>query len=126
MTHIRALLSAAIIAAAISQPIVAKEVRWVDRIVVIVNQDIITERDINDAIGNLKATLPKGQTVNDEELRQAAIEQLIDKKLILQTAKRMDIAATNAEIQSQIEQIAAAQNMSVEKIVSNACQRGCE
>lgn len=124
MTHIRALLSAAILAAAISQPIVAKEVRWVDRIVVIVNQDIITERDINDAVGNLKATLPKGQTVNDEELRQAAIEQLIDKKLILQTAKRMDIAATNAEIQSQIEQIAAAQNMSVEKLYQTLAKEG--
>ena len=124
MTNIRALLSAAIIAAAMSQPIVAKEVRWVDRIVVIVNQDIITERDINDLVGNLKATMPKGQAVNNEELRQTAIEQLIDKKLILQAAKRMNITASNAEIQNQIEQIAQSQNMSVEKLYQVVAKEG--
>lgn len=124
MTNIRTLLSAAIIAAAMSQPIVAKEVRWVDRIVVIVNQDIITERDINDLVGNLKATMPKGQAVNNEELRQTAIEQLIDKKLILQAAKRMNITATNAEIQNQIEQIAQSQNMSVEKLYQVVAKEG--
>lgn len=124
MTNIRTLLSAAIIAAAMSQPIVAKEVRWVDRIVVIVNEDIITERDINDLIGNLKATMPKGQAVNNEELRQTAIEQLIDKKLILQAAKRMNITATNAEIQNQIEQIAQSQNMSVEKLYQVVAKEG--
>ena len=124
MTNIRALLSAAIIAAAMSQPIVAKEVRWVDRIVVIVNEDIITERDINDLVGNLKATMPKGQAVNNEELRQTAIEQLIDKKLILQAAKRMNITASNAEIQNQIEQIAQSQNMSVEKLYQVVAKEG--
>ena len=121
---IRPLFVSIILSAALIQPALAKEVRWVDRIVVIVNQDIITERDINDMVGNLKAAMPKGQAVNNEELRQTAIEQLIDKKLILQTAKRMNISATNAEIQNQIEQIAQSQNMSVEKLYQAVAKEG--
>ncbi|MBQ9182510.1 MAG: peptidylprolyl isomerase [Neisseriaceae bacterium] len=121
---IRTMMSAIVLATVFAQPVWAKEVRWVDRIVVIVNQDIITERDINDTIGNLKATMPKGQTPNNDELRQAAIEQLIDKKLILQTAKRMNIAANEAEIQSQIAQIAQSQNMSVEKLYQAIAKEG--
>ncbi|MBQ9619463.1 MAG: peptidylprolyl isomerase [Neisseriaceae bacterium] len=121
---IRTLLSVALLSTVFAQPILAKEVRWVDRIVVIVNQDIITERDITDLMGSLKATMPKDQAVNDETLRQAAIEQLIDKKLVLQTAKRMNITATNAEIQSQIEQIAQSQNMSVEKLYQVVAKEG--
>ena len=121
---IRPLFVSIILSAALIQPALAKEVRWVDRIVVIVNEDIITERDINDMVGNLKAAMPKGQAVNNEELRQTAIEQLIDKKLILQTAKRMNISATNAEIQNQIEQIAQSQNMSVEKLYQAVAKEG--
>ncbi|MBQ1837819.1 MAG: peptidylprolyl isomerase [Neisseriaceae bacterium] len=121
---IRPLFVSIILSAALIQPALAKEVRWVDRIVVIVNQDIITERDINDMVGNLKAAMPKGQAVNNEELRQTAIEQLIDKKLILQAAKRMNITATNADIQNQIEHIAQSQNMSVEKLYQAVAKEG--
>ncbi|MBQ5429693.1 MAG: peptidylprolyl isomerase, partial [Neisseriaceae bacterium] len=121
---IRPLFVSIILSAALIQPALAKEVRWVDRIVVIVNEDIITERDINDMVGNLKAAMPKGQAVNNEELRQTAIEQLIDKKLILQAAKRMNITATNADIQNQIEHIAQSQNMSVEKLYQAVAKEG--
>lgn len=122
--QIHTIVCAMIMGIALVQPVAAKEVRWVDRIVVIVNQDIITERDITDLMGNLKATMPKNEIPDDATLRQTAVEQLIDKKLILQAAKRMNISATNAEIQNQIEQIANAQNMSVEKLYQVVAKEG--
>ena len=118
------MMSAVLLSAVLMQSAAANEVRWVDRIVVIVNQDIITERDITDLMGNIKATLPKNEVPDDTVLRQTAIDQLIDKKLVLQTAKRMEIGASEAEIAAQIEQIAQSQNMSVEALYKAIAKEG--
>ncbi|MDO5687086.1 MAG: peptidylprolyl isomerase [Neisseria sp.] len=100
------------------------KVEWVDRIAVIVNQDVITERDISDMSNNLKSTLPKGEKPSAEALRQAAVDQLIDKKLVLQIAQLNNITASDAEIDQMVEQIAQGQGISTEQVYAAIAKEG--
>ena len=102
----------------------AAEIRWVDRIVVVVNDDIITERDIRDTVENMKKGASKSDATNNNALRQAAIEQLIDKKLVLQIAKSRDIKVSDNEIQQAVEQIAKSQNMTVDQLYKTIEKEG--
>ncbi|MBQ9619870.1 MAG: peptidylprolyl isomerase [Neisseriaceae bacterium] len=101
------------------------QVEWVDRIALTVNQDIITERDIQDATNSLKASLKDKANLPDEAvLRQTATEQLIDKKLVLQIAQRNNIVASSEEIEATIEQLAISKNMNRETFLATLKKEG--
>lgn len=119
---IQHLLYTLIIAASVN--LAAAKVEWVDRIAIIVNQDVITERDISDMEGNLKNSFPKGKAPDAAALRQAAIEQLIDKKLILQIAQRNNITASDAEIDQMVAQIAQGRGISTDKVYADIAKEG--
>ena len=68
----------------------------IDRIVAVVNNDVISLSDLNRTIAPMLAayTQQKGQELTDAErgeLLKKAIDQLVEKKLIEQKAKEFDI-----------------------------------
>lgn len=81
----------------------------VDRIVAIVNGEIITLSEVERMIGHLKGEikaedrLERRSRVN--ELSRMALERLIEEKLIDQEAKRSGIKAAPKEIEGAIEEI---------------------
>jgi len=81
----------------------------VDRIVAVVNQEIITLSEVERMIGHLKQEieaenrLERRSRVN--ELSRMALERLIEEKLIDQEAKRSGIKAAAKEIDGAIEEI---------------------
>jgi parvulin-like peptidyl-prolyl isomerase len=81
----------------------------VDRIVAVVNQDIITLSEVERMVGHLKEEIEEGDRLERRsranELSRMAIEKLIEEKLIDQEAKRSGIKATPKEIESAIEGI---------------------
>jgi len=81
----------------------------VDRIVAIVNQEIITLSEVERMIGHLKEEIEGRNRLERREriheLSRMALERLIEEKLIDQEAKRSGIKAAGKEIDGAIEEI---------------------
>ncbi|MCM8790398.1 MAG: peptidylprolyl isomerase [Candidatus Omnitrophica bacterium] len=82
----------------------------VDRIVVVVNNEVITQSEIDRMLAPLyhqyKSLYPADKLVKKlDDARQAIIAQLINDKLILGEAKKMKIEVTEKEIDAKIEEV---------------------
>jgi peptidyl-prolyl cis-trans isomerase SurA len=81
----------------------------VDRIVAIVNKEIITLSEVERMIGHLKEEIEGGNRLERRgrinELSRMALEKLIEEKLIDQEAKRSGIKAAAKEIDGSIDEI---------------------
>jgi parvulin-like peptidyl-prolyl isomerase len=81
----------------------------VDRIVAVVNQEIITLSEVEKMIGHLKDEIEAGDRLEKRnrlnEFSRMALERLIEEKLIDQEAKRAGIKVTPKEVEGAIEEI---------------------
>lgn len=81
----------------------------VDRIVAVVNQEIITLSEIERLIPSLHEEIQTEDRWERRErvyeIRQKVLEQLIEEKLIDQEAKRAGIKVTGKEVESAVEEI---------------------
>lgn len=84
-----------------------------DSIVAIVDEDVITQTQLNRQISLIKqqvqstgASLPPA-----DELRKKVLDQMIDKSLIIQIAKRNKVAITDAQLDQALSTIAARNKM---------------
>ncbi len=81
----------------------------VDRIVAIVNKEIITLSELEKATVHLKEEIEAGnrleKSVRSNELSRIALERLIEEMLIDQEAKKSGIKVTGKEIDGAIEEI---------------------
>jgi parvulin-like peptidyl-prolyl isomerase len=81
----------------------------VDRIVAIVNQEIITLSEVEKLIGPLMAEINEGSPLERRgrihELSRMALERLIEEKLIDQEAKKSGIKVVAKEVEGAIEEI---------------------
>lgn len=98
------------------QPLSAQEAsdstaRTIERIVAIVNNEVIAQSDLNRAEATIRAEY-MSTGLSPQELaqkltlvRKNIISQMIEEKLILSEAKRREIEAGQAEVQARIEKI---------------------
>lgn len=88
-----------------------------NKIVAVVNDEVVTQNQLNQIIYTLKQQAQsQGFPIDSEaKLRAQALNQLIDNKLLLQIAKQNDIVATDAEVNQQIQMIAAKNTLPLEK-----------
>ena len=81
----------------------------VDRIVAIVNQEIITLSEVEKLICPLMAEIKEGSPLERRgrihELSRMALERLIEEKLIDQEAKKSGIKVVAKEVEGAIEEI---------------------
>ncbi len=81
----------------------------VDRIVAVVNQEIITLSEVERMVSHLKKEIEGGDRLERRrranELSRLALERLVEEKLIDQEAKRSGIKATPKEVDHAIEEI---------------------
>lgn len=82
----------------------------VDKIVVVVNNEIITQREIDIMLAPIYAqyrTMYKGEELirKLEEVREDIIKQLIEDRLILSEAKKQNITVEDKEVNARIEEI---------------------
>ena len=113
------LLSALLTCLAFVQAATAEEL--IDRIIAVVNNDVITLSDINKVVAPMLASYSqqKGQVLTDEEraeLVKKAIDQLIEKKLIEQKAKELDIKVTDKEITRSVDDVLKRNNITLEQL----------
>ncbi len=103
---------------AITQPLTPESTVPLNRIAAIVNDEIISESDLDIAIDQLKQQL----TANNipippaDKLRQSALEQLILYRLQLQMAIRNQIKPTDEEIDQTIDQIAQSHHLTTDQL----------
>lgn len=86
------------------------EAAIVDKIVVVVNSEIITQREIDIMLApiyNQYRTTYQGEELirKLEEVREAIIKQLIEDRLILSEAKKQNITVEEKEIDARINEI---------------------
>lgn len=81
---------------------VAADIKVSDSIAAVVDNDIITQRQVTKAAAAARRNLPKGTQISDNELRQQVLVQMINQSLIIQAGKRRNIQASEAEIDAAI------------------------
>ena len=80
----------------------ADDVKLSDSIAAVVDNEVITQRQVAHAVAQARRSLPKGTKVSDDELRQQVVAQLVNQSLIIQAGKRKNIQASEAEIDAVI------------------------
>ena len=85
-----------------------------DGIAAIADNEVITRRQLAQAVERARRTIPKGTQIGDKELREQVLAQLVNQSLIVQAGKRRNIQATDAEIDAVIAQTPSLKNPSAQ------------
>lgn len=89
-----------------------------DKIVAVVNDDVVTNSELNQALSITKMQIAQQQLPMPPEktLQKQVLDQLINKKLQLQLAKQAGIRVTDEDLNGAIANVAKQNNMSVETL----------
>ncbi|GEM_PF-316330 len=88
-------------------------------VLAVVGDDSITTTEFEDAIKDLKAKLPSGESIDEEKARGIKLNllnQLIEKKILIAEAKNLGITVSEGEIDSKMEKLTAEYNAELEKL----------
>ncbi|WP_416178194.1 peptidylprolyl isomerase [Bergeriella denitrificans] len=80
----------------------AVDVKLSDTIAAVVDNEVITQRQVAAAAAQARRDLPKGTQVGDNELRRQVLAQMINQSLIIQAGKRRNIQASETEIDAVV------------------------
>ena len=102
----------------------------VDRIVAVVNQDIIVLQDLEEIMTPLRRELAKSGQPPEQasallyEKRKQVLESLIDQKLMLQSTGKYDLNVDDKEVDAAIERMKAANKLTDESLREALLQQG--
>ena len=108
----------------------AEEAEVVDRIVAVVNDDIVVLQDIDKLLGPLQTQIqtagypPEKMRSMLFETRQAIINQLVDEKLINQAALEYELKVEESELDESVERIKEANSFTDEQLRKALEQEG--
>ena len=80
----------------------APAVQSVDRVLAVVDKQVITLGEFQDAVKRNRAALPKGSPVTDQQLQSQTLSNLVDHALMVQMATRTGIQVSDAEIKQNL------------------------
>ena len=80
----------------------APAVQSVDRVLAVVDKQVITLGEFQDAVKRNRAALPKGSPVTDQQLQSQTLSNLVDHALMVQMAARTGIQVSDAEIKQNM------------------------
>ena len=101
----------------------------IDRIVAVVNNDVVTESELNaeaqGAYTHIDATLPPEQRQEmRQQVRGEVLDSLIDKLLVAQRAKALKIKVTEKEIDDAVQQVLERNKISKKELLANLAETG--
>ncbi|PIT11812.1 peptidylprolyl isomerase [Snodgrassella alvi] len=123
MKPIHSWLTATMLAVALPSAF-ALDIKPVDHIIAVVNDDVITRQELDLVTAQMRSQLPADKNINTANLQQQALAQLIRKDLLVQAAKRANIRLSDADINEAIEQFATQRNMSVKELIQRIAKEG--
>lgn len=108
------LLICSLLAALAALPVQAEEVT-IDKIVAIVDDSVITQRDLQNRIRLVEADFRRGnrRMPPAEVLRRQVLENLISDSLLLQEARRRGLRITDSQLNQTMQRIARQSNVSL-------------
>jgi len=81
-----------------------------DKIIAVVNEDVITQKDLTDFLSFMRLQLSheyKGKELEEkiQSMRPTVLSRLIEDRLILQEAKRSDIKVDDSRVRSRVNEV---------------------
>lgn len=97
-----------------------------DKIAAIVNSNVITEAELNDAINKTKKQMIASNVSipNETTLRKHVLDQIINRKIQLELAKQATIEVSEAEVAKAIESVASGNHLSVDQLYAVVQKQG--
>ncbi|UOO91214.1 peptidylprolyl isomerase [Vitreoscilla massiliensis] len=80
----------------------APAVQSVDRVLAVVDKQVITLGEFQDALQRNRAALPKGSSITDQQLQSKTLSNLVDRSLMVQMAGRTGIQVSDTEIKQNM------------------------
>lgn len=87
----------------------ADTVQSVDNIVAVVDNEVITRRELDQAVAQFHGN----GSANDPAVQRQALMQLINQSLLVQAGRRNNVQVPDAEVEAEIARIAASRRQSV-------------
>ena len=100
---------------------------YLDKVVAVVNDQIITSLQLNERVAAIKAQLQQqdpGQLPPEDILRRQVLQQMILQDIEVQMAKRMDIHVDQATLDQAIANIAHSNNLTPDQLREALAQQG--
>ncbi|MDR3090138.1 MAG: SurA N-terminal domain-containing protein [Desulfobulbaceae bacterium] len=109
--------------------VAATKAEVVDRIVAMVNNDVITQSELNaeaqGAFTQIDATLPPEQRqAMREQVRGEVLDSLIDKILVAQRAKELKLKVSEGEIDEAVQQVLERNKITKEQLLAGLAESG--
>jgi len=104
-----------------------KDYEPLDKIIAIVEKDVITEKELEEALLRINESLQginAHNQPNKAEIRKTVLEQLIEKKIISQYAEQSQIIIDIQQIDNALKNIAANNNITLEQLKESAKKSG--
>ena len=107
-------------------PPAASNANVIDSVYVIVNDEVITNREVDRRINEYtqRARAASMQLPAPDDLRRQAVEAMISERAQLQLAKEMGVRVSDTELDRAIGRIAESQKMSVQELRNQAEKEG--
>lgn len=98
----------------------------VDKVIAIVNDDVITQIELDNRLRGLRAEIQaRGATAPAEEvLRKQMIERMINDRIQLQAADRLGIGVSEPELDGAVMSVAQSNNMTLRQLREALTQQG--
>jgi peptidyl-prolyl cis-trans isomerase SurA len=90
----------------------------IDKVLVVVNDDVITESEFQQTLSRIKADLRArgGDMPPEDELKQRVLDRMILQQIQLQLAERAGIQVSEAELDSTMQDIARRNNLTLDQL----------
>ena len=104
-----------------------KDYEPLDKIIAIVEKDVITEKELEEALLRINESLQGINAPNQRnkaEIRKTVLDQLIEKKIIGQYAEQSQIIIDSEQVDNALKNIAANNNITLTQLKESAQNKG--
>ena len=97
-----------------------------DRIIAIVNDKVILQSEVQDAIDNLtqEEITKEYSTLNERDIIKKVVDKLIDESLLIQAAERFGISISDIALEKNILDLAAKENLTINEFREKVIKSG--
>ena len=99
---------------------------YTDKIIAIVNDEVILKSEVQESINNLSSDVIKTEFshLEEKEIINKVIDKLINDNLLLQAAGRFGINISDIALEQEVNNVAKKQNISITQLRNNIIQSG--
>lgn len=90
---------------ALSTSVWAAPIQSVDRVLAVVDQQVVTVSELAAQSKKIRASLPKGSNATEQQIQSQALSDLVDQSLMVQLAQRTGIQVSDAEIKQNLNAV---------------------